>query len=70
MFQIMKSDATGLFSQKVATSLGFKTVSEQLYTEYLDENNEQIFNVSPPHKSLKIMYKLLNDVDLSSNNVI
>lgn len=64
----MKSDATGLFSQKVATSLGFVAISEQPYTEYLDENNEPIFNVSPPHKSLKIMYKLLTDIDASSNN--
>lgn len=60
-FRMMKLDATSLFTQKVSASLGYLMRSEYRYDEYVDENNERIFDVEPPHESSKIMYKLLND---------
>ncbi|XP_058463088.1 uncharacterized protein LOC131437632 [Malaya genurostris] len=59
-FQIMKTDATGAFSQRVVSSLGFITKSEIKYSEYLDGDGDQIFVVEPPHEKLKIMYKVIN----------
>lgn len=56
----MKTDATGLFSQKISESLGFVTCSEVRYNEYTDSNNCTIFEVESPHESLKIMFKLLD----------
>lgn len=58
--QVMKTDATGAFSQRVVSSLGFITKCEINYTDYLDENGEQIFVVDPPHEKLKIMCKVIN----------
>lgn len=57
----MKSDATGLFSQKVQASIGFKPCLELRYDEYCDENNQPIFAVEPPHEVFKILYKYLDD---------
>lgn len=62
----MKSDATGLFSQKVSTSLGFITCTELRYDEYVDENNKRIFSVEPPHESFKLMCKILDDEHVTS----
>lgn len=62
----MKSDATGLFSQKVSNALGFKTMLELHYNEYVDENNEPIFPVEAPHKSFKIMCKVLDGEHVTS----
>ncbi|XP_065092277.1 arylalkylamine N-acetyltransferase 1 isoform X2 [Ochlerotatus camptorhynchus] len=59
-FQVMKTDATGAFSQRVVSSLGFITKSELNYADYLDENGEQTFVVEPPHEKLKIMCKVIN----------
>lgn len=57
----MKADATGLFSQKTMQSLGFSTLVEIRYDEYLDEDTGcQAFNVAPPHEALKIMYKWID----------
>lgn len=61
----MKSDATGLFSQKISESLGFDTLAEIRYDEYKDNNNSPIFAVEPPHESLKIMYKLVNQEEIT-----
>lgn len=60
-FRMLKMDATSFFTQKVATSLGYTMRSEYRYDEYVDDNNERIFDVEPPHQSNKIMYKLLGD---------
>lgn len=56
----MKTDATGLFSQRVASSLGFVTRHEVKYEDYLDQDGvHPVFRVGPPHDRLKIMYKTL-----------
>ncbi|XP_055593344.1 arylalkylamine N-acetyltransferase 1 [Uranotaenia lowii] len=59
-FQMMKTDATGAFSQRVVSSLGFVTKCEIKYTDYLDEQGDQIFVVEQPHEKLKIMCKAIN----------
>ncbi|XP_062559972.1 uncharacterized protein LOC134224578 isoform X1 [Armigeres subalbatus] len=59
-FQVLKTDATGAFSQRVVSSLGFVTKSEINYIDYLDDNGEQVFLVEPPHEKLKIMCKVIN----------
>lgn len=56
--QVLKIDTTGFYSQKVAQSLGFKTVLETFYSDYLDINDQPVFKVSPPHKSFQIMVKV------------
>ncbi|XP_052871208.1 arylalkylamine N-acetyltransferase 1-like [Anopheles cruzii] len=58
-FRVMKTDATGLFSQRVASSLGFTDRHEVKYDEYLDEHGRPVFHVGAPHDRLKIMYKTL-----------
>lgn len=63
--QVMKSDATGLFSQKISESLGFVTCSEISYDQYTDDNNCPVFPVEPPHKSLKIMYKVISPEEIT-----
>lgn len=63
VFQILKMDATGLFSQKVAASHGFKPVLETFYEDYLDENGEQVFKVPAPHTSLQILCKDLSKME-------
>lgn len=60
-YQVMKADATGLFSQKIICSLGFNTLLEQRYDEYKDEETGcPVFIVDPPHESLKIMFKWID----------
>ncbi|XP_053677367.1 arylalkylamine N-acetyltransferase 1 [Anopheles nili] len=58
-FRLMKTDATGMFSQRVASSLGFLTRHEVKYEDYLDQNGDPVFQVGAPHDRLKIMYKAL-----------
>ncbi|KAK3912823.1 Dopamine N-acetyltransferase [Frankliniella fusca] len=58
-FQLVKEDATGLFSQRAAESMGFQTVCELPYEEYTDEAGRVVFPIEAPHKSLKIMVKEL-----------
>lgn len=58
-FSVMKADATGLFSQKISSSLGFKTLVEVRYDSYI-EDGVPVFRVAAPHVSLKIMYKCIN----------
>lgn len=60
-FQVMKADATGLFSQKITSSLGFNTLFEIRYEDNIDEETgDPVFAVDPPHESLKIMYKWID----------
>lgn len=60
-FQVMKADATGLFSQKISSSLGFSTLVEIRYDEFIDaETGYPVFHVDPPHESLKIMFKWID----------
>lgn len=60
-YRMLKSDATSFFTQKISTALGYLTCSESRYDDYVDENNERIIVVEPPHQGNKIMYKLLDD---------
>lgn len=64
--QVLKSDATGLFSQRVNESLGFVTCVEIRYDDYKDENNCQVFVVDAPHECLKIMYKVLDEEEVTT----
>lgn len=57
--QILKGDATGLFSQKICTKNGYETIHELKYSNYKAENGEPIFKPPPQHISLKIMIKIL-----------
>lgn len=59
-FKVMKTDATGAFSQRAVGSMGFVTKHEVKYSDYLDDQGEQIFMVEPPHEKLKIMCKVLH----------
>ncbi|KAK0085661.1 hypothetical protein PV325_004695 [Microctonus aethiopoides] len=54
-FQVMKADATGVFSQKVFEKHGFKTEAEIMYSELPDDIRPAL-----PHRSLKLMAMLLN----------
>lgn len=55
----MKTDATGLFSQKISASIGFSTFTEVQYDRYLDRDGRIVFVVDPPHDRLKVMCKIL-----------
>jgi len=60
-FQLFKEDSTGLYSQKVAETLGLKTVFSLAYSEYTDpETGEPIFKTSEPHRFFKVMIKELH----------
>ncbi|XP_055695721.1 arylalkylamine N-acetyltransferase 1 isoform X2 [Lutzomyia longipalpis] len=56
-FRVMKTDATGLFSQKTFSTLGYSTKSEYCYS--LENGRSPDFMVDPPHDKLKIMYKVI-----------
>ncbi|XP_068085812.1 arylalkylamine N-acetyltransferase 1 [Anabrus simplex] len=60
-FRVLKEDATGYFSQRVAESLGLEVVLEVRYSDYKSEDTgEVVFNTEPPHECLKIMVKVLS----------
>ncbi|KAH8362137.1 hypothetical protein KR084_004158 [Drosophila pseudotakahashii] len=56
-FRLMKADATGIFSQKIFRSHGFKVFSELPYCKYTDENGKMILPVEAPHIKLQQIYK-------------
>jgi hypothetical protein len=57
---VFKEDATGLFSQRVAESLGLQTVRQIRYSDYTAEGTgEVVFKTPSPHETLKIMVKVL-----------
>ncbi|XP_067619904.1 uncharacterized protein [Eurosta solidaginis] len=58
-FQLMKADATGIFSQKILKSNGFKVLSEFYYDKYTDEFGKPLLLVEAPHIKLQLLYKLL-----------
>ncbi|GBP10311.1 Dopamine N-acetyltransferase [Eumeta japonica] len=58
-FELMKADATGLFSQKILKSNGFEVLSEQYYDKYVDEFGRILLPVESPHIKLQLLYKLL-----------
>lgn len=55
----MKVDATSLFTQKVAESLGFTVEKSVKYGDYKDEDGKKIYDTVSPHDYYKIMIKLL-----------
>ncbi|KAK6645366.1 hypothetical protein RUM43_001642 [Polyplax serrata] len=57
-FQLMRADATALFSQRVFEKYGFTTLKEVSYNEY-PSKEAPLFTVEPPHKSFKLMVKQL-----------
>lgn len=65
-FRMLKLDATSLFTQKVSASLGYQMRSEYRYDEYVNEKNERVFDVEPPHESCKTMYKLVGDEHITA----
>ncbi|XP_030747255.1 dopamine N-acetyltransferase [Sitophilus oryzae] len=58
-FKIMKTDATSLFTQKVAESQGFHVEKSINYHDYKDENGRRIYDTQPPHLHYKVMAKLI-----------
>lgn len=60
---MLKTDATGMFSQRSVQALGFTTVSETRYDTHKNEDGSLMFPVPPPHQSLKIMQKQLNNTE-------
>ncbi|EDW00225.1 arylalkylamine N-acetyltransferase 1 [Drosophila grimshawi] len=60
-FKLLKADATGIFSQKILFSSGFKPFSEQLYAKYTNDAGEIILPVEAPHIKLQLLTKQLND---------
>ncbi|XP_075155956.1 arylalkylamine N-acetyltransferase-like 7 [Haematobia irritans] len=59
-FKLMKTDATGIFSQKIFKSHGFEVALEQYYNKYVDELSRPILNVESPHIKLQLLYKVLD----------
>ncbi|CAG9762802.1 unnamed protein product [Ceutorhynchus assimilis] len=58
-FKVMKTDATSLFTQKVAESQGFWVEKTLNYHDFKDENGQKIYDTRPPHLYYKVMAKLL-----------
>lgn len=54
---MLKTDATGMFSQRIAQSMGFQTIAEIRYDTCYEENGEPSFAVESPHQCLKILQK-------------
>ncbi|XP_050303266.1 arylalkylamine N-acetyltransferase 1-like [Anthonomus grandis grandis] len=59
-FKLMKTDATSLFTQRVAESQGFWVEKSVNYHDYMDENGKKIYDTQPPHLDYKVMAKLLD----------
>ncbi len=49
------TEATGLYSQKIFESRGFRAISEIEYCENKDEEGVRVFQHTHPHPSLKLM---------------
>ncbi|XP_055388889.1 arylalkylamine N-acetyltransferase 1 [Condylostylus longicornis] len=56
-FEIIKADATGMFSQKLLRSHGFDIMTELYYDKYVDEFGKPILKVESPHIKLQLLYK-------------
>ncbi|XP_017473154.1 PREDICTED: dopamine N-acetyltransferase [Rhagoletis zephyria] len=59
-FKLMKADATGIFSQKILQSNGFKVLCELYYDKYTDEFGKPLLLVEAPHIKLQLLYKFLD----------
>lgn len=60
-FKVMKTDATGKFSQRITISAGFILALDMKYETYLDTDGNQVFPTDPPHDRLQILYKFVFD---------
>ncbi|XP_020810643.1 dopamine N-acetyltransferase-like [Drosophila serrata] len=60
-FSLMKTDSTGVYSQKIFHSLGFEVHAEQSYDEYTDDNGQMILPVEAPHTKLELLYKQISE---------
>lgn len=59
-YKIAKTDATGIFSQKIMKSNGFNVILEKYYDKYVNPCGEPILHVQSPHIKLQILYKLID----------
>lgn len=70
-YNLLKADATGIFSQKILRSQGFEPFSEQLYDKYTNEEGLIILPVEAPHIKLQLLTKQLKyDSDKQSQSEI
>ncbi|KAL1138957.1 hypothetical protein AAG570_009019 [Ranatra chinensis] len=60
-FKVLKGDSTGLYSQKILAKLGYQSVYQLLYKDYLGEDGNPVFDTEEPHTCLKIMIKTMDD---------
>lgn len=61
--QLIKVDATSLFTQKICESFGLIVEKSIRYHDFLDENGKKIYNTESPHDYYKIMTKQLCGVN-------
>ncbi|CAH0559958.1 unnamed protein product [Brassicogethes aeneus] len=59
-FKLLKTDATSLFTQKVAESDGYTVAKSVKYGDYKDENGKQIYKTQSPHDYYKVMIRLID----------
>ena len=58
-FEYATVECSSIYSAKIAANLGYEVFYDLKYDEYRDENNEIIFKVEPPHKSIVMYVKKL-----------
>lgn len=60
VLQLLKVDATSLFTQKVAESNGFSVEKSVKYGDFKDDNGKKIYDTESPHDYYKVMIKKLS----------
>lgn len=58
-FQLIKVDATSLFTQKICGSFGLVTVKAVRYNDFKDEQGKTLYATESPHDYYKVMIKQL-----------
>ncbi len=53
--KFLLAEASGLYSQKIFESRGFRTISEIQYNDFTDEEGKVVFEHTDPHDSIKLM---------------
>ncbi|CAH2006044.1 unnamed protein product [Acanthoscelides obtectus] len=61
-FQLMKVDATSLFTQKVCESFGLEVEKAERYGDFKDKDGKKIYDTKPPHDYYKLMVKVLKGI--------
>ena len=59
--KFLLTEASGIYSQKIFDSKGFRTISEIKYSENKDEEGVRVFKHTDPHPSLKLMVLNVNE---------